>query len=118
MYTFYIDDELAEGLKRVKDADGVNESEQIRRALKAWFDRREARAQQRKATSVSEKSAENRVRRLAAKHEYRLCKGRGRLHINNHGEYQLVTLRTNAVVLGADYDASLSDIEHFLSEND
>jgi metal-responsive CopG/Arc/MetJ family transcriptional regulator len=40
MYTFYIDDELAEGLKRVKDADGISESEQIRRAIKAWLESR------------------------------------------------------------------------------
>jgi hypothetical protein len=36
--TFWIDEELALGLKAVKDRDGVPESEQLRRALRAWFE--------------------------------------------------------------------------------
>jgi metal-responsive CopG/Arc/MetJ family transcriptional regulator len=34
MYTFYLDSELAEGLKAVKERDGISESEQIRRAIR------------------------------------------------------------------------------------
>ena len=34
-YSFWIDDEQADGLKRVKERDGVLESEQIRRAITA-----------------------------------------------------------------------------------
>ena len=37
-YSFYIDDKQAEGLKTVKERDGVLESEQIRRALDAWLE--------------------------------------------------------------------------------
>jgi hypothetical protein len=37
LYTFAIDPELAEALKDVKARDGIGESEQIRRALRAWF---------------------------------------------------------------------------------
>ena len=36
-YSFYIDDEQSEGLKVVKERDGVLESEQIRRAVDAWL---------------------------------------------------------------------------------
>ncbi len=35
--TFWIDDELADALKRVKERDGIPEAEQLRRALKSWF---------------------------------------------------------------------------------
>ncbi|MEZ5290154.1 MAG: hypothetical protein R2745_03650 [Vicinamibacterales bacterium] len=37
-YSFWIDDEQAEGLKLVKERDGVLESEQIRRAITAWLE--------------------------------------------------------------------------------
>ena len=36
-YNFYIDVELAEGLKAIKARDGISESEQIRRAIKVWL---------------------------------------------------------------------------------
>lgn len=38
IYSFAIDADLAEGLKAVKDRDGVAESEQIRRAVRAWLE--------------------------------------------------------------------------------
>ena len=37
-YSFWIDDEQAEGLKAVKERDGVLESEQIRRAINSWLE--------------------------------------------------------------------------------
>ena len=37
-YSFWIDDEQAEGLKVIKDRDGVLESEQIRRAINRWLE--------------------------------------------------------------------------------
>jgi ribbon-helix-helix CopG family protein len=40
LYTFAIDPDLAEALKQVKADDGIGESEQIRRALRQWFQRR------------------------------------------------------------------------------
>jgi Ribbon-helix-helix protein, copG family len=40
LYTFAIDPDLAAALKRVKAKDGIGESEQIRRALRAWFRKR------------------------------------------------------------------------------
>ena len=36
-YTFFIDASLLDALRGVKERDGVPESEQIRRALRAWF---------------------------------------------------------------------------------
>lgn len=42
-YSFYIDDEQAEGLKAVKDRDGVLESEQIRRAINRWLEEKGVR---------------------------------------------------------------------------
>jgi hypothetical protein len=36
-YSFWIDDDQAEGLKVIKERDGVLESEQIRRALNKWL---------------------------------------------------------------------------------
>jgi hypothetical protein len=36
-YSFWIDDAQAEGLKQIKERDGVLESEQIRRAIDRWL---------------------------------------------------------------------------------
>jgi len=36
--TFWIDEELANALKQIKDRDGISEAEQLRRALRAWFE--------------------------------------------------------------------------------
>ncbi len=38
MHAFYLDPELSEGLKAIKDRDGISESEQVRRAVRLWFD--------------------------------------------------------------------------------
>jgi hypothetical protein len=35
-YTFYIDEEQRAALTAIKERDGISESEQIRRAIKAW----------------------------------------------------------------------------------
>ena len=37
-YSFWIDDQQSEGLKAVKQRDGVLESEQIRRAIDRWLE--------------------------------------------------------------------------------
>jgi len=41
-YSFYIDDAQAAGLKRIKERDGVLESEQIRRAIDDWIEKKGA----------------------------------------------------------------------------
>jgi hypothetical protein len=38
--TFWIDDKQREGLKAVKERDGVLESEQIRRAINDWLEKK------------------------------------------------------------------------------
>jgi len=40
LYTFAIDPDLDDALKRYKADHGVGESEQIRRALRTWFEKR------------------------------------------------------------------------------
>jgi hypothetical protein len=39
-YSFWIDDEQADGLKAIKERDGVLESEQIRRAINDWLEKK------------------------------------------------------------------------------
>jgi len=51
-YSFWIDDEQAEGLKVVKDRDGVLESEQIRRAIDAWLEEKGVKKTGRKRAST------------------------------------------------------------------
>ncbi len=38
MHSFYLDPELAAGLKVIKEERGVPESEQVRRAIRAWLE--------------------------------------------------------------------------------
>ena len=38
MRTFYLDDELAEGLKTLKAERGVPETEQVRRGVRMWLE--------------------------------------------------------------------------------
>jgi hypothetical protein len=66
----------------------------------------------------TEKSHESKVRRLASEHGYSIHKSRERKdvpHIDNHGEYMLVDVRRNFVVLGVRFNASLDQIEAYLS---
>lgn len=51
-YSFYIENRQAAALKTIKERDGVLESEQIRRALDDWIDRK----------GVSTKAARQRAR--------------------------------------------------------
>ena len=47
-YSFYIEDSQLEGLERVKERDGVLESEQIRRAIDAWLEKKGVKKIERK----------------------------------------------------------------------
>ena len=47
-YSFWIDDEQADGLKVVKERDGVLESEQIRRAINDWLEKKGIKKSDRK----------------------------------------------------------------------
>jgi hypothetical protein len=42
-YNFWIDDEQREGLRFVRERDGVLESEQIRRAIDKWLEEKGVR---------------------------------------------------------------------------
>ena len=42
-YSFWIEDEQSDGLKAVKERDGVLESEQIRRAINDWLEKKGVR---------------------------------------------------------------------------
>jgi hypothetical protein len=41
-YTFYLDEDVRASLGRIRERDGMSESEQIRRAVRAWVAEREA----------------------------------------------------------------------------
>jgi hypothetical protein len=65
-----------------------------------------------------EKNLEARVRRLAARHGYRLHKSRRRKHVpnlDNYGDYMLVN-KNNFVVTGSRFDAGLEEILDYLTE--
>ena len=56
LYTFAIDPDLAEALKQVKADEGVAESEQIRRALRAWFQAKGVIKAERKRAATRKRS--------------------------------------------------------------
>ena len=55
-YSFYIEEHQAEALKVVKDRDGILESEQIRRALNDWFDKKGVMRAERKRAVTRRRS--------------------------------------------------------------
>jgi hypothetical protein len=58
---------------------------------------------------------ESTLRRLADRLGYRVEKyGQQTIHQNHNGQYQLIDVLGNYVVLGANYDATLADIEDWL----
>jgi hypothetical protein len=62
---------------------------------------------------------EKAVRARARVRGYSIHKSRDRsIHSNNRGEYMLIAIDRNAVVLGDRFDASLADIADYLSASD
>ena len=55
-YSFWIDDAQAEGLKIVKERDGVLESEQIRRAINDWLEKKGVKKPERKRAVTRKRS--------------------------------------------------------------
>ncbi len=55
-YSFWIDDVQAEGLKAVKERDGVLESEQIRRAINDWLEKKGVMKSERKRAATRKRS--------------------------------------------------------------
>jgi hypothetical protein len=55
-YTFFIDDEQREGLRAIKAARGIPESEQIRRAVDDWLKREGVTKAERKRVAARKRS--------------------------------------------------------------
>jgi hypothetical protein len=62
LYNFYIDPELAAGLKRVKARDGVPEGESIRRALAEYLEKKGAMKAERKRAATRKRPYPSTVR--------------------------------------------------------
>jgi hypothetical protein len=58
---------------------------------------------------VNETILEAKARRIAKRHDHRVCKARGRLHMNNRGQFQLINWNNN-VVGGSDFDMTPQEI--------
>jgi hypothetical protein len=56
LYTFAIDPDLADALKREKARTGIGESEQIRRVLRRWFQRKGVIKTERKRATTRKRS--------------------------------------------------------------
>jgi len=56
LYNFLIDPDLADGLKRMKERDGVPESEQVRRAIRDWLQRKGVLKAERKRARTRQRS--------------------------------------------------------------
>mgnify|MGYP003694089363 CR=1 FL=1 len=68
--------------------------------------------------SASTLIRENRVRKLAASRGYRVEVSREPLQRDNEGRFRLIESDRNMVVLGERFDASLDDIEAYLTKED
>jgi Arc/MetJ-type ribon-helix-helix transcriptional regulator len=56
LYSFYINADQAQGLKAVKERDGISESEQIRQALNDWLEKKGIRKAERKRVATRRRS--------------------------------------------------------------
>jgi Arc/MetJ-type ribon-helix-helix transcriptional regulator len=50
-YTFWINDAEENGLKAVKTAEGISESEQIRQAIRDWLKRKGVQSDRKRAST-------------------------------------------------------------------
>lgn len=71
---------------------------------------------------MTEKSRENKARRLLAKQGYSLHKSRvspiisNSLNVDNYGGYQIVDSSNNFIVAGEKFNLSIEDVEKFIAE--
>jgi hypothetical protein len=56
-FNFWIDDDLRDGLKAIRDRDGIVESEQIRRAVRDWLQKKGVGAKPDRSRVVARKRA-------------------------------------------------------------
>ena len=68
--------------------------------------------------STSRLIQENRVRTLAASLGYRVEVSRQKIDRDNAGQFQLIESARSMVVLGERFDASLNDIEAYLTQKE
>jgi len=68
--------------------------------------------------SAATLTQESRVRKLAASRGYRVEISRQPLNRDNRGQFQLIESDRQMVVLGEWFDASLADIETYLTRED
>lgn len=64
---------------------------------------------------MSDRTTEQRVRRLAKRLGYQIHKSRQQEHADNFGEFMLVCIDPNCLVLGDRFNASLEEIEAYLN---
>jgi hypothetical protein len=55
-YNFMIDEDQREGLRAVKERDGISESEQIRRAIDNWLESKNVKRAERKRAVTRKRS--------------------------------------------------------------
>lgn len=51
LYSVWLDPDLLDGLKRLKEREGERESDTIRAALRAWIERADAKAERKRAST-------------------------------------------------------------------
>jgi hypothetical protein len=56
LYNFYIDPELAQGLKALKERDGAPEAESVRRAVREYLERQGVIRAERKRAATRKRS--------------------------------------------------------------
>jgi hypothetical protein len=62
--------------------------------------------------------AENKVRELASRKGYRVRKSRARISSDNRGDFMLINVDGNYVVMGGRFDATLAEIYDWLLHNE
>ena len=65
-----------------------------------------------------EKALISKARRIAKRHGMQMTKSRERQHLNNHGQFQLVNIRSNTVVNGLDYDMTPQEVIEYCNDLD
>ena len=56
LFNFAIDDDLADGIKAVKERDGISEAEQARRAIRRWLEQKGVMKGERKQSATRKRS--------------------------------------------------------------
>ena len=69
------------------------------------------------ATAITEKSLENRIRKLANSQGYTIQKSRAQIYsLNDQQGYRIVDMYSGCVEHGANFELSLEDVKKFIME--